>query len=57
MAWEHFELKGERALKHAFDVLDESGRRAKSRISLGSHDLTNNIWRETTKPAPAAKKP
>jgi len=52
MAWEHFELKGERAVRYVFDILNEAGDSARYRISLGSYDLTNAVWHETTKPAP-----
>jgi tetratricopeptide (TPR) repeat protein len=44
MAFEHFELKGERALRYVFLVLDESGRGEDFRISLGSYDFTNSLW-------------
>ena len=49
MAFEHFELKGPRALRYAFIVLDESGEREAHRISLGSYDLTNSVWAEMNK--------
>jgi tetratricopeptide (TPR) repeat protein len=52
MAWEYFELTGERAVKYVFDVMNETDDRAKYRISLGSYDLTNNIWHQRTQPAP-----
>jgi tetratricopeptide (TPR) repeat protein len=52
MVFEHFELKGPRGLRYVFTVLNEAGDKEAFRISLGSYDLTNNIWRETTKPAP-----
>lgn len=52
MAFEHFELKGDRALKYVFSILNEAGDGEKYRISLGSYDTTNRIWRETTKPKP-----
>lgn len=52
IAFEHFELKGERALRYVFRVIDETGKREKYRISLGSYKETNDIWRETTKPRP-----
>ena len=52
MAFEHFELKGDRALRYVFSVLDEKGKAEEFRISLGSYDLTNRIWHETTKPRP-----
>ena len=49
MVFEHFELKGPRALRYAFIVLDEAGEREARRISLGSYDATNNIWAELNK--------
>lgn len=49
MAFEHFELKGPRALRYAFIVLDESGDREARRISLGSYDFTNDVWAESNK--------
>lgn len=52
MAFEHFELKGNRALRYVFSVLNEAGDDEEFRISLGSYDTTNAIWRETTKPRP-----
>lgn len=52
MAFEHFELKGDRALRYVFSILNEAGDGEEFRISLGSYDLTNAIWRETTKPKP-----
>jgi tetratricopeptide (TPR) repeat protein len=52
MAFEHFELKGDRALRYVFSILNESGDAEDFRISLGSYEMTNAIWRETTKPAP-----
>lgn len=54
MAFEHFELKGERALRYVFSVLNEAGNGEGYRISLGSYELTNSIWRETAKPKPKA---
>ncbi|HEV2706659.1 MAG TPA: hypothetical protein VGV59_12085 [Pyrinomonadaceae bacterium] len=44
MAFEHFELKGARALRYVFVVLDDTGRAEDFRISLGSYDLTNSMW-------------
>lgn len=54
MAFEHFELKGDRALRYVFSILNEAGDDEEFRISLGSYELTNSIWRETTKPTPKA---
>jgi tetratricopeptide (TPR) repeat protein len=47
MAFEYFELKGERAVRYAFNVLDETGADVKCRISLGSYPMTNAIARQT----------
>lgn len=52
MAFEHFELKGERALRYVFSVLNETEDGEDFRISLGSYNMTNAIWRESTKPTP-----
>jgi tetratricopeptide (TPR) repeat protein len=52
MAFEQFELKGDLALRYVFSVLDESRKAEKYRLSLGSYDITNAFWHETTKPRP-----
>jgi hypothetical protein len=52
MAFEHFELKGDRALRYVFSILDKTGDAEKFRISLGSYELTNSVWRENTSPKP-----
>ncbi|HEX4996891.1 MAG TPA: tetratricopeptide repeat protein [Terriglobia bacterium] len=52
MAFELFELKGERALRYVFSVLDEKGNREEFRISLGSYELTNAVWRQQAEPKP-----
>lgn len=52
MAFEHFELKGERALRYVFSILDETGEAEEFRISLGSYDFTNAVWREQRNPKP-----
>lgn len=52
MAFEHFELKGERALRYVFSILDKTGQDEDWRISLGSYDLTNSIWRQSKNPKP-----
>jgi tetratricopeptide (TPR) repeat protein len=52
MAFEHFELKGDRALRYVFSIVNEAGDGEEFRISLGSYDLTNAIWRETRQPKP-----
>lgn len=48
--FEHFELKGERALRYVFMISKPGAEDFK--ISLGSYDMTNNFWREMTKPTP-----
>lgn len=50
VVFEHFELKGPRALRYVFMISKPGTEDFK--ISLGSYDLTSNIWRETTKPTP-----
>ena len=52
MAFEHFELKGDRALRYVFSILDETEQAEAWRISLGSYDFTNAVWRQTQKPTP-----
>jgi len=52
MVFEHFELTGERALRYVFSVLDDTEKAEDFRISLGSYEMDNAIWRETTKPPP-----
>jgi len=52
MVFEQFELKGDRVLRYVFSVLDETGEKEKYRLSLGSYETTNSVWRETTKPRP-----
>ena len=52
MAFEHFELKGNRALRYVFSILDKTEEAEEFRISLGSYDMTNNIWREMKDPKP-----
>jgi tetratricopeptide (TPR) repeat protein len=47
MAFEHFELKGERALRYVFSVLNEKGDEVEYRISLGSYEMTNTIAQQT----------
>lgn len=50
VVFEHFELKGPRGLRYAFMMSKPETDDFK--ISLGSYDITSNIWRETTKPTP-----
>lgn len=52
MVFEHFELKGERALRYVFTILNAAEDAEDYRISLGSYEMDNAIWRETTKPPP-----
>jgi hypothetical protein len=52
MAFEHFELKGDRALRYVFVILKEADDSEDFRISLGSYDTTNATWRAITKPTP-----
>ncbi|MGE3466172.1 MAG: tetratricopeptide repeat protein [Pyrinomonadaceae bacterium] len=51
MAFELFEFKGPRGMRYIFRVINESGNED-HRISLGSYDMTNAIWQETSKPKP-----
>lgn len=51
MAFELFEFKGPRAVRYVFSIMTDLDKED-YRISLGSYDLTNNVWRETTKPTP-----
>lgn len=52
MVFEQFELKGDRALRYVFSILDATEQAEAWRISLGSYKFTNAVWRETTKPKP-----
>jgi tetratricopeptide (TPR) repeat protein len=52
VAFEHFELKGDRALRYVFSILNKTEDDEEYRISLGSYSFTNAVWRETTKPKP-----
>ena len=52
LAFEHFELKGNRALRYVFSILDDTGKAEDWRISLGSYDGTNRIWSELQNPKP-----
>ena len=52
MAFEHFELQGPRGLRYVFSILDATEQNEDWRISLGSYDITNDIWRETRNPKP-----
>jgi tetratricopeptide (TPR) repeat protein len=48
MAFEYFELKGDRGLRYEFYVLDDSSNED-YRVSLGSYAATNAIWAEKNK--------
>lgn len=52
MAFEHFELKGDRALRYVFSILNKTEDGEEFRISLGSYSFTNAVWRQTKKPPP-----
>ena len=52
LAFEHFELKGNRALRYVFSILDDTGQAEDYRISMGSYDTTNNIWAAMQNPKP-----
>ena len=54
MVFEHFELKGPRALRYVFSVLNKNEDGEEFRISLGSYDVTNSVWRVTKNPPPKA---
>ena len=54
MAFEHFELKGERALRYVFSIVNQKEDDEDFRISLGSYDFTNAVWRESANPTPIA---
>lgn len=46
MVLEHFELKGDQAMRYEFVVLDDEGK-SKFKITLGSYDVTNEIMKES----------
>lgn len=52
MAFEHFELKGDRALRYVFSILNKAEDGEEFRISLGSYKFTNAVWREQQNPKP-----
>lgn len=52
MAFELFELKGERALRYVFSILNKTEDGEEWRISLGSYRMTDAIWRATRNPKP-----
>lgn len=51
LAFELFEFKGPRGMRYVFSIINESGKED-YRISLGSYDMTNAIWQETSNPKP-----
>jgi hypothetical protein len=50
MVFEYFELKGDRALRYVFSIVDESRNDEKYRLSLGSYQVTNAVWHEPANP-------
>lgn len=52
MVFEYFELKGDRAVRYVFNLMSPDGKASDHRYSLGSYEMTNSVWRETTKPKP-----
>jgi tetratricopeptide (TPR) repeat protein len=52
MVFEQFELKGERALRYVFSILNKAEDDEEFRISLGSYEFTNSVWRRTRNPPP-----
>ena len=52
MAFELYELKGDRALRYVFSILNKEENGQEFRISLGSYETTNTIWRELKNPPP-----
>ena len=52
MAFELYELKGERALRYVFSILNKTEDGEEYRISLGSYNLTNSFWRNSRNPPP-----
>ena len=52
MVYEHFELKGPRALRYEFIILRKTEDKEDFRISLGSYDFTNAVWRQNRNPKP-----
>lgn len=46
VAYEYFDLKGERPVKYAFYVLDDAGRKTDFRITVGSYETLNAIAHE-----------
>ncbi len=51
-AYEHYALEGDRAVRYAFAAHDVTGKKKDLVISLGSYDLTNEVWHQTTTPRP-----
>ncbi len=47
---EHFELKGDRAVRYAFVVFRGESEEAEYRISLGSYTATNALWQQMQTP-------
>lgn len=54
MAFEHYELKGDRALRYVFSILNKTEDGEEWRISMGSYKFTDAVWREMQNPKPKA---
>lgn len=52
MAFELYELKGDRALRYVFSILNKTEDGEEWRISMGSYKTTNAVWREMQNPRP-----
>lgn len=52
MGWEHFRLDGNRAIRYQFDIVGKDKTDEEFRISLGSYERDNLIWREMANPKP-----
>lgn len=51
LVFELFEFKGPRGKRYVFSIMNDAGKED-YQISLGSYDMTNAVWQETTKPKP-----
>ena len=52
MAFELYELKGDRALRYVFSILNKTEDGEEWRISMGSYKNTDAVWRELQNPKP-----
>jgi tetratricopeptide (TPR) repeat protein len=52
MAFELYELKGDRALRYVFSILNKTEDGEEWRISMGSYKTTDAVWREMRNPKP-----